>query len=171
MSELAKIDETEALILACEMADLYGLDYAQFAIVGEQTLPKPVVAYVGRMGINLGHWDDIVGKVKSPVPADAFTVRIGNDEYDTRQGMTFAVYSAVIKEDHNQLLPDHYLTAIKGGMKHPRTWLTGEKAKPHWAPTATIWKYEADGSPMPEHIGVNRHSAHSSFRPAAVLLG
>jgi len=171
---------TKAGQLAYAMAEKFDVDDRDFSIVpslGQDDTPNLTVAYVYSNGVNLGNpsaawdgrrsWNGIRGR--QAIDTD-FIVRVGKEKVDTRQGMTEAVYRAVIThvKDRHQALPDRPVAYRDGdGFWFPQTWLTGERAKPHTAPFGV-----ANGSnDQPEVWWTNRRHGNNSilFRPAAIL--
>jgi hypothetical protein len=154
--------------IAYAMAEAYELDYRNFALVhGDCT---PTVAYAGRIGIYLGNWSQIRGSRSSPVTRGDYLISVDGVEFDTRDGMTENVYKEMVSQDENRNNPDRYVRPIGGGVFFPMTWLTGEKATPHWGPVGHVDTTDA-GTKHPKRIGLLRNSSSGAvrFRPAIII--
>ncbi|HVA11527.1 MAG TPA: hypothetical protein VNG32_05190 [Candidatus Dormibacteraeota bacterium] len=155
------------------MADFFDVDSQYFAVVQGVDECPPTVTYAARLGIWLGDWEVLRGTVRSPVPETGFTVDVDGDSFDTRKGLTGAVYQAMVVQNPNDFGPDTPIRSIRSsGIFFPRTWITGDSATPHWAPAGHV-DLEKDGSRRAEIWGQGRHYDHNgdgiSFRPAIQL--
>jgi hypothetical protein len=171
MDQLTTSQEQQAASIAYAMSEKFELDFDNFDVVQSFSGPKSqlTVAYVARLGIYLGSWDEVKGPIRSPVPEHDFVIAVGEDIFDTRHGMTEAVYRAMINTDRNNHNPDRPIRKAGGGIIFPQTWLTGESAKPHWAPVGQVDIVE-DGSKRVNRLGMRRNSTSGiRFRPAVSL--
>jgi hypothetical protein len=139
--------------IAEKIADLYEVEVSDFAIVksvDDFKNPWTTVVYAAHLGIDLGNpdhnedakrsWEHIRGK---RADKSEFMITVGDREIDVRQGMTLSVYEAMIAQVRGRcdIAPDRPIQySESGAFWHPRTWLTGEQARPGsgMAPTGSV---------------------------------
>ena len=99
------------------------------------------VVYAGPNGVDLGDgnrsWDAVMADTDEN--KQRFTVRVGDTEYDTRQGVTGEAYAALVqaKKDAGEELPDSVANKLDNGW-YTWTLLTGEQADDARAPIAGV---------------------------------
>jgi hypothetical protein len=167
------------LEIAYTMAKLFDVDEKDFALISSSesrwTYNKHVMAYAGRLGIDLGSsetaddnrrsWNSIVGNGFIALHHKEFMIELNGQTLDTRLGMTESVYEAMIlqvPENH----PDRHYEDDRGNIVLPRTWLTGEIPTVDRAPFGIVSK---DGKPETWTAIRDRGSASFLFRPAVNL--
>lgn len=136
--ELSPEQQEKALALTSAIAEKFGVRMEDFSVLketidGESRL---VLAYTAGNGIHLGSWNKIFDKKN----AKDFMIEIHGKKYDTRTGMTEAVYRGVYDyaKQTGQTLPDSRQLSDKND--EPWTWtlLTGEQADGLSAPIADV---------------------------------
>lgn len=171
-------DPLKAVRIAEAMAGLFNVNPDDFAVV--QGVPgmaecRPTVAYVARTGIDLGNpyiyqdparsWNQVKGSRREPVPDLKYAIEVDSQRLDTRKGMTFAVYEAMIAQNPNRYHPDYRTRTITGHHFEPHTLLTGDAARAHWAPVAV----NDMGEPVKYFVRRSHCPVTLRFRPAVAL--
>lgn len=138
----------------------------------EYALPVDTTIALGRLSLPglQGSWKSIF----RPANQERYLVEADGQQYDTRYGMTFEVYEAMVRGliKENKTLPDCDKVFDPASATHfqPRTFLTGEAL--YWdtlewrAPTAHVSKQH--GIRQSSATAYNRHS-FIGFRPAVLL--
>lgn len=103
--------------------DLDPSDVGVVFVKGENGEKQPVVAHIGLRGIRKGSWDSI-----SEGEAGDYSVYIDGKNIDTRPGMTFATYEAIVADAkaNGRILPDSQEASEEIGEVWTETILTGE---------------------------------------------
>lgn len=177
LSRLSPEQKVRAAQAAAAMAEQFGVDEKDFAVVAtgtEEGESKFAVIFAAGNGIDLGDsaedfdpkrsWDSITGKKNY----QDFVVVVDGKEVDTRKGMTETVYNALIDRasQTGEPLPDSPQLADATDQPWTATWLTGEKADESSAPFASVARGGTVRRSLYRRVNVFRALR---FRPAVEL--